>query len=600
MSTNKMCDSVNVPVEPTEGAVAVSATLSLYSAPAAQTAAAVNVTYQVLCDDMQLLRYYKSCRKSDNESKKIIQRLAQFLVWSYNAEHNHNMNATHNVVKTWFQELMQDKYTLLLDYSTYLVEQRQLKPSTVRSYISDIERSFAWGTLFAPSDVRLPMCSNQGIQAVAEQVRLNQAQCARHVRSDRTYAAQVEQRRIPQGGLPALQDAVLKELPWARSVRHRDIDDVAYRRFVQTTVSAIYVFSANGRQSGVADVRMGQVQDLLKNGFTTTTKFKTNKKYGYQPITLSEVSAELLHLYVSLVRPQVCRQFPVQPSDHLWLTYRGETDLTIGKLVTTFFTRTCRVGVTTTAIRGLVETTMHKKYKAGEITDVQRSAVQNINGHTSEVTRDYYLLEDREEDVAQARDAFGGAFGGAYGGAFGAAFDEQQEEHELGYVEDVLADLVNGSADDDVMEYTVPPVDPLPPLSPLPRPLPLPLPLKSPRAAPLSFSLPHTATVDWGTSHPDYGTEKATAQWTQNEKQYLGSWCTRFRERFPDTNNVVARCLKHLQSDPYAVAIFHAHHTLNSARLRNGLRQYTAEAEEEQRNSALRRLTLEHDSNEMY
>ena len=580
------CDSGNVPVcNPAED---LSSLLSAeYTAPAVLTATAIEATIQVLCN-MQLLRYYKSCRKSDNESKKLIQRLAQFIVWSYSSEHKHNINATHDVVKEWFQELMTEKYALLLDYSTYLVDHRQLKPSTVRSYISDIERSFAWGTLFAPSDVRLPMCSNQGIQAVAEQVRMNQTQSARHARSNRTYAAQVEQRRIPLGGLPALQAAVLQEMQWARSVRHRDIDDTAYRRFVQITVSAIYVFSANGRQSGVADVRMGQVQDLLDNGFTTTTKFKTNSKYGYQPITLSKVSAELVYLYVSVVRPQVCRQHPVQAEDHVWLTYKGEADLTIGKLVTTFFTRTCRVGVTTTAIRGLVETTMHQKYKKGEITDAQRSAVQNINGHTSETTRDYYLLEDRVEDVAQAR------------GAFASAMCEQQLEPDMGFMDDILADLVEGPSDaedENSVDAMIPTSVPALLMTP-PKPLPLPLHLLTP--LPVSRGPQRSSALDWGTSHPDYLTEKPTAQWTQCEKQYLGLWCSRFKDNFPDASNVVAKCLKHLQSDQHAIAIFHAHHTLNSARLRNGLRQYTAEAEEELRNHALRQYTLEQHSDYMY
>ncbi len=202
-----------------------------------------------------------------------------------------------------------------------------------------MEKLFAWGTLFAPGSFKQSIHSDQGIRAVAEIVRANQAKAHRHAHSENTWAAQVQHRRLPVGGLADLQAAVLEELPWARSVRTCDIDDVAYRAFLQLTISAIYVFSANGRQSGVADVRMGQVQDMLKNGYTTSTKFKTNHKYGYQPITLSTVSMELVHLYVTVVRPQVCRQHPIQHSDHVWLTYRGDADLSVGKLVTTFFIR---------------------------------------------------------------------------------------------------------------------------------------------------------------------------------------------------------------------------------------------------------------------
>jgi hypothetical protein len=38
----------------------------------------------------------------------------------------------------------------------------------------------------------------------------------------------------------------------------------------------------------------------------------------------------------------------------------------------------------------------------GKISGQEREAVRNINGHSSAVTRDYYLLNDRMVDVKQA------------------------------------------------------------------------------------------------------------------------------------------------------------------------------------------------------
>lgn len=564
-----------------------------YTAPVQTIAVATARTIEVL-EAAGLYQYFVICKKSVEDSKRIVQRCAQFIVWSYTQHHNVTIDADTDSVTKWFQQLMHEHYNLLLTFCEYLVNNKQLQPSTVRTYASDLERCFQWCTLFAPPPLRVPMNANEGIRAVAEMVRTNQARSQRAARSRNTWHDQVRNRRIPQGGLAALQAAVLEELPWARGVRQQDIDDVAYRRFMQLVVSAVYVFSANGRQSGVADVRMGQVEELLENGFTTTTKFKTNKKYGYQPITLGGVARELVLLYVTVVRPQVCRASSILPEDHLWLTYRGEADLLVGKLVTFFFIRTRGLSVTITSIRGLVETTMHQRYKAGQINETEKAAVQNINGHSSETTRDFYLYEDRVEDVHHARVAFDAAGEG------------------LGFTEDVLAALVHEGVAADVASDVQPAEQswplamesPLPPAvrshtSPLPLPLPLPTPPPSLPSAPLSPSLlparsaaavpaassnrshwAQASTIDWGSAHPDYGTTAATARWTWAEKSYLGQWCARFQADFPEANNVVAKALKAIQLDSRAIAIFHAHHTLNSARLRHGLRQYQLEQEQ--------------------
>ena len=425
----------------------------LWQAPVTEAHNAVQNTIAVL-QTAGLQHYFIICKRSEEESKRIVQRCAQFIVWSHTSYHKTTIHADTDTVSAWFKELVQNQYSQLMFYCEYLVNMKHLQPSTVRTYATDLERCFAWCTLFAPPLLKLPMNAHEGIRAVAEMVRTNQARSHRAARSHNTWHEQVKNRRVPAGGLAALQAAVHEELPWARSVRQQNIDDTAYRRFMQIMISAVYVFSANGRQSGVADVRMRQVEELLEEGYTTTTKFKTNKKYGYQPITLGSVARELVQQYVSFIRPQVCRAQVVNADDHLWLTYRGAFDTTIGKLVTFFFIRMRGLTVTTTAIRGLVETTMHQKWKAGEISEIEKTAVQNINGHTSETTRDYYLLEDRREDVVNARAAFA------------------PDDSDLGIANEMLWELVDDEPDTPVASpVPTPAAAPMTPcLQLLPRP----------------------------------------------------------------------------------------------------------------------------------
>jgi hypothetical protein len=344
--------------------------------------------------------------------------------------------------------------------------------------------------------------------------------------------------------------------------------------------AALYVCSPNGRQSGVVDIKFRQAEELLRQCYTTSTQFKTHNKYGYQPVTVEGVSHELLARYVSVIRPQVRRPLVLmeQHEEPLWLTYTGEKELDVGRLVTSFFTRTCGLSVTITAIRSLVETTVHKMHKEGKITDAQRMAVQNINGHSSETTKAYYLLEDRADDVLCSRGVLADDLDAAIG--------------------ELAADL----HDDDLEAHLH--------AEPAHLPVPLPLPLPGSAASPASVRTgmiqaprnPRSFTqlpqlIDWGTSHPDYQNErKDTAIWTYEEKSFLGRWCSEYRAAYPEVKSVVAKCLQHIRTNPVAIRIFHKHHTLTSARLRNGLRQFEKESEEDSRMRTLRTNVYEVDN----
>lgn len=545
----------------------VAADVEVLPLPSTVVGTAADAVAQILCEHGILL-YFQTRSKTVQDSKSIVKTCAQFLNWAYVTVHNTDIAAASNAVMQWWVLVIKEKYDLLLQYSRYLQERQQLRATTVSKYVSAVESCCVWLTLFAPAHVRLPMSDIEGIRSVAQLVRAGQKQRNKQVRSHITLEQKVRLSQLPAGGLSALQHAVLQELAWARGVRLQAIDDIAYRRFMQTMFAALYVCSPNGRQSGVVDIKLRQAEELLQQCYTTSTQFKTHNKYGYQPVTVEGASHELVNQYVTAVRPQVRRAPPEDNFDEpLWLNYAGERETDVGRLVTSFFTRTCGCTVTITAIRSLVETTMHKKHKEGKITEAQRTAVQNINGHSSEITKAYYLLEDRADDVLCSR--------GVLANDFDAA----------------LTDLVNDMDPDELLSYTAP--------EPLPRPLPLPLPQPPAPSTPWRYAPSRSAApaaIDWGTSHPDYNDDsKGTAIWTQEEKSFLGHWCDNFRREFPEVKSVVAKCLEHIRTNAAAIRIFHKHHTLTSARLRNGLRQYGKDKED---NHNLH--TYVHNNDDMY
>ena len=82
--------------------------------------------------------------------------------------------------------------------------------------------------------------------------------------------------------------------------------------------------------------------------------------------------------------------------------------------------------------------------------------------------------------------------------------------------------------------------------------------------------------IAWGTAHPDYqavtneGKEIQRASWSDPEVGWIRQWlqinCTEY------TKHKTTKCLEDIKKDPAAVAIFHAIHTLNPARLAQGFR----------------------------
>ena len=71
---------------------------------------------------------------------------------------------------------------------------------------------------------------------------------------------------------------------------------------------------------------------------------------------------------------------------------------------------------------------------------------------------------------------------------------------------------------------------------------------------------------DWGEKHPDYKKPVKRATWTPEEKAWILAWI----KAHPDQVTGHARCLKDIQADAGARAIFHSIHVLDGARLRAG------------------------------
>jgi hypothetical protein len=469
---------------------------------------------------------------------------SDFLSWTYRSVHDQTHPPDAAVVLEWIAQIVLRHYPLLSAYADYLVGSPQFfKVATARNYVLEAVKCCTWYVLFFPGCTGLQPSSLLGLAQVQKAVCKSARKSIKLARcKDATSSMDklVELRKMPAGGMKDLQTAVIKEMPWIESLEHTVIDKYVYNRFTDTMYAALYAFSPQGRVGGLQTMKYEQVGELLQEGFANTTEFKTAAAFTFQSVTLSDVAAYLLRLYVDRVRCAAQCADP-RPDDPLFLTFAGTADLRISTKVTRFYRRTLDIHTAPTAIRSVAETAADKMFAEGKITLEERDAVKKLNGHSSQITEAFYVRRDQANMVAQARNAF-------------ACHTDHAQTH-LQFRSPAHSDV---PADGDVTTDTPP----------------------GPTAQPLysqrNSTWPTTdrmCPADWGRDHPDYNSPGLRAQWTRLEIQYIGRCCDRAKAA-GRTHNLTAWCLGVIHKDPAALPIFHKNHVLDNGRLAHGYKTY--------------------------
>ena len=138
-----------------------------------------------------------------------------------------------------------------------------------------------------------------------------------------------------------------------------------------------------GRPSGIVDIRTSQVQQLLADGVATSDRFKTEYKYGYQPIAnVKEVVPSLSEVYEWRIRA-ILNNLGREVSGHLLLAWSGKKALKDDNLSTKFtsFIRGTNLHLTITALRTLHESRVAEMERKGIITPGQLAAMTSMNKH---------------------------------------------------------------------------------------------------------------------------------------------------------------------------------------------------------------------------
>jgi hypothetical protein len=337
------------------------------------------------------------------------------------------------------------------------------------------------------------------------------------MKTSKDIDVKIRQRQVPVDGMKALILCVHNDLaPMVSRIKAtRNIEKIEYIRFMALLYASLYALAPQGRVSGVQWLNETEGNELLLQGYTLAKIFKTAYAYGYQPVSLSEVGNGLFKLYLTHLRPIIIKlrgeNIDEYGNSPLFLTWEGDRELNVGRLITKYFTQKLGLHITTTTIRSLIGTQSYILKKEGLISDAIHTAVNNVSGHSAETMEKFYLLHDRTKDMHLSREMFS-----VMTSQFGIVTTNDAE-------------------------------------------------------APKWCSRSLATAIDWGTKHPDYGkTNSKRAQWSTAELNFIRDFVQQFKVKNP-----MSKLLKYITSGAgsrEAQPIFHKKHTLTSAHLRHGYR----------------------------
>ena len=500
----------------------------------------------------------------DNSSLGTLKfRIEDFLLFLQSKASNANLNVV-NLITNFLREDI-GKYN---EYLLQLKELQQLSPYTIRNYSKDLIKFLEWFVVIRKKTKSTKQVRGRHWELFLRMVKQIMKSVRKEIRiqqSGNSIEALIERNEWPAGGLIELQNAIRNDMDWVHNMARCNAiptNKNVYNRYMNLLSASIYCFSCQGRVGGIEDLKFFQGKELLEEGVVLTSKFKTNAKFGYQPVTLpaDKQSTFLLHFYLTNVRPM----FLQGHDDPLFINFAGTGPYNIAKGLSNFFAQSLGLKITSTRIRSIVETCFEDLLDDGAISTVQRNAIQNVNGHSSQTMKDHYLKKSRRQDAENAFVAFN-----IYDNLNGVINTNLEVQDLDG---DDLSSIFENemeSADKDTWsemythnDLTV-----------------------CPTSDNILAAVHHSAVISEtnmssgvvGCKHPDFNKSEnqMRASWTDFEIQTVGQWCEQNKIANPKwAKSILSKCVKHIKSDPKLREHFHQLHIFDSGRLRHGWEAY--------------------------
>jgi hypothetical protein len=524
--------------------------------------------------------------KEISDARQSVKHVSVALRWTFAKKFSVDISNPSTQLLSWLVMLICADFKLIVDFCEYMRHKKEYSSSTVYNYLCSISSAVKYfgyycSKSFGDNVLSLDNAEIIGITDLLSRLQAAYKKDRKKHKGVKSLQAEIYDRHQPVGGI-----AELKKLATERGqiflqqngfTDRFDVTKDVYKECLSLIFVHWYVFAPQGRLSGIADMRLGQFQDLVEIGHAVSDKFKTRTFYFYQPVINVPEAFPFLHKYMEF-RLHVVGLSSVQPSDFLFLDWKGNP---IGDKVGTYFTSfwtQYNLHLTTTDMRSLMETEIAEKSESGHITLAHQNAAAKVSGHSGQVVKEFYVMKDvamnvglaRQASIISAAEPAAPSIDASIMTGHSPSFPLQK------FIQTDAAECGVRTASDNEVGPLQLPVSPLTPWSLMASPgIHL---SSSPSALPIYRPTRDIRVVaNWGTEHPDYqavndksGKPIQRATWTTAECDWIRRWCSKKQEANPDVSNIVAKCLQAIKKDPDAIKIFHEIHTLDVGRLRTG------------------------------
>lgn len=178
-----------------------------------------------------------------------------------------------------------------------------------------------------------------------------------------------------------------------------------YNEYSSSLVGGMYLFAAQGRVGGIKNLMASEIQDMLAKDFGFSNLFKTASTFGLQPVIIPFQLKDMFFLYVKVIRPRILAMNNLLENEYVFISYRGEKFNCLDKNVSSWF-RKNSFNVTTNVLRSLCDTQTHELVKLGRIPQSFEESMLEINGHSGEMSKEYYRRSSFQSHIRNGNAVF--------------------------------------------------------------------------------------------------------------------------------------------------------------------------------------------------
>ena len=363
--------------------------------------------------DMKWDKYHTSLvggKRSLAESRLILRSFVKFLIRLYMMSLT---TMSYNPIPSTYQFLLRFmRDPILIDHFISLADGYPYRPETLKSHLLHLQSGMKWleqttddgrqeDIIDGASKLRTVISHvMKGIKKViATETRTR----------DMSEATAVRQGHWPPGGLLQLQRAVDEQILITTNMfagtRPVLVTDDLLSNFMSLLFATLYTTAPQGRVKAIEELQMHHLVEIEADGFALVTDFKTAESQQHQAVIFSIKARTLLRIYLNKIRPILQpRNYEPRLNDPLFITIQFRPMENAGRLISRFFEKQVSIHITSTDVRGIVESHLADSPDA---TDAQRAATHFIVGHSALTASKSYIRKNMRKNILLAAVGFG-------------------------------------------------------------------------------------------------------------------------------------------------------------------------------------------------